>query len=54
MENDADDNHNQDEKVLWSELLQSDVSMSTEPSPQPEISQNTMRPSISSTSKSIY
>ena len=33
MENDTDDNHNQDEKVLWSELLQSDVSMSTEPSP---------------------
>ena len=28
--------------------------MSTEPSPQPEISQNTMRPSTPSTSKSIY
>ena len=40
--------------MLWTELLPSDVPMSTDPSPQPRMSQNTMRPSIPSTFKSIY
>ena len=35
-------------------MLQSDVPMLTESSPQPGISQNTIWPSVSSTSKSIY
>ena len=53
-ENDSDDDHKLKWNVLWAKSLQNDVPMSTETSPQPEMSQNTMRPSIPSTSKSIY
>ena len=40
--------------MLWAKLLQNDVPISTEPSPQLEISQNTIWPSMLSTSRLIY
>ena len=52
--NESDDDHNQNEKCSELNRCKMMYPCQLKQSPQPEVSQNTMRPSIPSTSKSIY